>query len=422
MKTKKLHFILIIAISLLAGYILGVSKVAFEWNHFAPKITILSKEPPAAESTLDMSLFWTVLSRIQEKYYNKKAIDSQKILNGAISGMVQSLDDPYTMYLPPVNNQNFKQDLSGQFQGIGAELGMKDNQIIVIAPLDGSPAQKAGIKAGDAIIKVDDQSTYNWTINQAVDKIRGPKGTTVRLGILHKGEKELKDIEIIRGAITVKSVQGWIKNVKDIDGINISSDIHIEVGYIRISEFGDNTNQNWQTLVNSLALKMNNDGKNIKGFILDLRNNPGGYLPSADFLASEFIDSGTVVIEDMGNNERETLSVNRKGLLTKVPVIVLINKGTASASEIVAGALRDHGRAKLLGETSFGKGIVQEAEDLPNGAGLHVTIAKWLTPNGTWVGNGKDGVGLKPDIQVSLDPKDPTHDLQLEKAVEELIK
>lgn len=420
MKTKNLHFVLIIAISILVGYTIGVSKVSFEWVHFEPKLTVFSREPTS--STLDMSLFWTVLSRIQEKYYDKKSIDSQKILNGAISGMVQSLDDPYTMYLPPVSNQNFKQDLSGQFQGIGAELGMKDNQIIVIAPLDGGPAQKAGIKAEDEIIKVDDQSTYNWTINQAVDKIRGPKGTTAHLGVLHKGEKELKNIAVVRDAITVKSVHGWIKKVKDIDGISIGGDIQAEVGYIRVSEFGDNTNKDWSTLVSSLVLQMNKDGKNVKGFILDLRNNPGGYLPSAGFVASEFIDSGTVVIEDRGNNDRTELSVDRKGLLTKIPLIVLINKGTASASEIVSGALRDHGRAKLVGETSFGKGIVQEAEDLPNGAGLHVTIAKWLTPNGTWVGNGKDGQGLAPDIQVSLDPKDQTHDLQLEKAVEELIK
>lgn len=422
MKTKNLHFVLIIAISILVGYTIGVSKVSFEWARFVPKITVVSREPSSSQSTLDMSLFWTVLSKIEEKYYDKKAIDPQKLLNGAISGMVQSLDDPYTMYLPPTNNQNFKQDLSGEFQGIGAELGMMKDQIIVIAPLDGSPAQKAGIRAGDAIIKVDGQSTYNWTINQAVDKIRGKKGTTVHLGVLHKGEKEVKDIAIVRDAIIVKSVRGWIKKVKDIEGIKINADPQAEIGYLRISEFGDNTNQDWQALVNSLVLQMNKDGKNVKGFILDLRNNPGGYLPSAVYVASEFIDSGTIVVEDRGNNDRTVLSVDRKGLLTKVPLIVLINKGTASASEIVSGALRDHNRAKLIGETSFGKGIVQEAEDLPNGAGLHVTIAKWLTPDGTWVGNGKDGQGLKPDIEVSLDPKDPSHDLQLEKAVEELIK
>lgn len=421
MRTNILHLFAVALIAGIIGYQIGVSKISYSWQQYKPKITIESRQPPARLSTLDFSLFWNVWEKIENSYYDKTALDSQKLLNGAISGMVQSLGDPYTVFLPPTQNNDFKQGLSGQFQGIGAELGMREKQIVVIAPLDGTPAQKSGIKAGDAILKVDGKDTSGWTLSQAVEKIRGPKGSTVVLNILHKGEEKQQDVKIVRDTITVKSVTGWVKLVKSITGITSTTSIkekeNFEVGYIRLSQFGDNTNQEWLTLVNDLLLKIKNNPR-FKGIILDLRNNPGGYLTDANFIASEFIKNGTVVIQDKGNNETSVFSVSRKGLLTEVPLVVLINKGSASASEIVAGALHDNNRAKLVGETSFGKGTIQQAEDLGNGAGLHVTIAKWLTPNGTWVHEK----GLEPDIKVSLDEKDQSHDLVLEKAVEELLK
>ena len=340
------------------------------------------------------------------------------MLNGAISGMVASLDDPFTVYLPPVQNDNFKQGLAGQFQGIGAELGLKEQKIIVISPLNGSPAQKAGIKAGDSILAVNGASTANLTLSQAVEKIRGPKGTTVTLTVSHKDQNSSKDVKIVRDVITVKSVETWIKKGKDIDSIELGKQFaDSKVAYIRLSQFGDNTNAEWLSAVNDLNLSLSSQ-KDVKGIVFDMRNNPGGYLSDAVFIASEFLKEGaTVVIEEEAAG-KTTLKANRRGLLIDTPLIVLINKGSASASEIVAGALRDNNRAQLIGETSFGKGTIQQAEDLGGGAGLHVTIAKWLTPNETWV-NGK---GLTPDIEISLDSKRPERDLQLEKAVEELIK
>ncbi|MDP3987704.1 MAG: S41 family peptidase [Candidatus Levybacteria bacterium] len=417
MKPKFLQFFLIAAIFSLFGYYFGVSKVSWEWKNYQPKVNVINREPPTSISTVDFSLFWTVWQKLQFSYYDKKAVDPNKLLNGAISGMVQSVGDPYTVFLPPVQNNDFKQGLAGQFQGIGAELGVKGKQIIVVAPLDGSPAQKAGIKAGDAILKVNGALTEGWNLSQAVEKIRGPKGTDVILTILHKDASKTQDIKITRDTITVKSVSMWVKKTGEIEGVKIDKKFaNDEIAYIRLSQFGDNTNQEWLSLANKLSLDIAKDNK-IKGLVLDLRNNPGGYLTDATFIASEFIKSGTVVIQDTGNGETTPFTVLRKGLLADVSLVVLINKGSASASEIVAGALRDYERAKLVGETSFGKGTIQQAEDLGNGAGLHVTIAKWLTPKGIWV----HGKGLTPDYSISLDAKDLSHDTQLEKAIQILL-
>lgn len=418
MKPKFLRLIVIILISAFLGYYIGISKVSYEWKNYRPKITVINREPPVAVTSVDFSLFWNVWQKLENSYYEKKALDAQKLLNGAISGMVESLGDPYTVFLPSSQNSEFKQGLAGQFEGIGAELGNRDKQIVVVSPLDGSPAQRAGIKSADTILKVDGNSTQDWSLSQAVEKIRGPKGTTVVLTILHKGEEKPIEIKIVRETITVKSVSFWIKKIGEIERIKKDKKHeNEEIAYIRLSQFGDNTNKEWLNLVNNLSLRLNAD-KNIKGVVLDLRNNPGGYLTDATFIASEFLKEGIVVVQDKGNGETSEFSVSRKGLLTEVPLVVLINKGSASASEIVAAALRDQGRAKLIGETSFGKGTIQQAEDLGNGAGLHVTIAKWLTPKGAWV-NSK---GLTPDISVAQDPKDQSHDTQLEKAIIELVK
>lgn len=419
MKTQTIRTVLIIFIAFILGYYFGVTKINFEWKNYKPQIQALGKEPPASVTTADFSLMWTVLQKLETSYYDKKVIDAQKLVNGAISGMVESLDDPYTVFLPPSQNTDFKEGMAGQFQGIGAELGMKEKQVIVVAPLDGTPAQKAGIKSEDLVLKVDDNPTMGWTLSQTVEKIRGPKGSKVKLTVLHRGEEKPVDIEIVRDTITVKSVDGWIKEIKSIKGIKSIAGTtgKEEIVYIRLSQFGDNTNEEWLALINKLYLNINGN-QNVKGVILDLRNNPGGYLTDATFIASEFIKEGTVVIQDRNGIDKNNFNVSRKGLLTEIPVIVLINKGSASASEIVAGALRDHNRAKLLGETSFGKGTIQQAEDLGNGAGLHVTIAKWLTPNGTWVHKK----GLEPDIKVELNEKEKDRDTQLEKAIEELVQ
>ncbi len=416
-KTPRIQLALVILISLLVGYYFGVNKINFDWKGFKPQISVASKEPPPQVTNVDFEQFWTVWQKLEKDYYDKTKLDPQKMLNGAISGMVQSLDDPFTVYLPPVQNDNFKQGMAGQFQGIGAELGMKDQKIIVISPLNGSPAQKAGVRAGDFIVAVNKQSTAAMTLSQTVEKIRGEKGTTVELTLLHKDEDKTRDVKIIRDVITVKSVQTWIKKGKEIDAIELDKKYaEANIAYVSLSQFGDNTNSEWLAAINDMNLKLNKT--KVEGIILDLRNNPGGYLTDAVFISSEFVKEGSDVVSEEDAAGKNVLKANRRGFLTDIPVVVLINKGSASASEIVAGALRDNQRATLVGETSFGKGTIQQAEDLGGGAGIHVTIAKWLTPSGTWV----NGEGLKPDIEVKLDPKSPERDTQLEKAVLELLK
>jgi carboxyl-terminal processing protease len=244
----------------------------------------------------------------------------------------------------------------------------------------------------------------------------------VALLLLHKDDQKPVTIQITRDTISVKSVTSWTKPVKEIEGINtkapeLSQLQDSKVVYIRLSQFGDTTHDEWQKIAAIVSQEMKTDNT-IKGVVFDLRNNPGGYLNDAVYIASEFIKDGNAVMQEDKDKVRTNYPVSGKGVLTDVPVVVLINKGSASASEIVAGALRDHTRASLVGDTSFGKGTIQEAEDLGDGAGLHVTIAKWLTPNGTWV----HMKGIEPDVKVQTDTKDESHDAQLEKAVITLLQ
>lgn len=419
---KILLSLLLILISGSVGYFIGINKVQWDWKNYQPNITVTGKLPPDPNMEVDFSTLWVVMDKIEQNYYDKSLIDPQKLLNGAISGMVASLDDPYTTYLPPAQNEDFKATLAGQFEGIGAELGMNDQKIVIVAPLDGSPALKAGLRAGDEITKVNGENTFGWNISQAVEKIRGPKGSEVLLTVLPKAGGEEKDVSIVRDKINVDSVFMWIKKPKDIDQIDQAKlpkeMLDQDVAYIRLSQFGDRTNEEWLSMINELDLKIK-QGTDVKGLVLDLRNNPGGYLTDAVFISSEFLPIGdTVVIQEDSRKQQLPMKVERKGLLQDMPVIILVNKGSASASEIVSGALRDHGRALIVGETSFGKGTIQTAEDLGGGAGLHVTVAKWLTPNQIWVHKE----GLKPDVESAVDTKDQSHDAQLEKAISELLK
>lgn len=424
-KIKVLQILLGLFIAFIFGYYFGVNKVNVDWKAYKPNINIVSKEPPSGIANVNFTPFWAVWEKLLAGYYDKSKLDQQKMLNGAISGMVSSLGDPFTVYLPPVQNNDFKEGLAGQFSGIGAELGTKDASIIVISPLDGSPAQRAGIRAGDTIVSVDAKSTSGWSVSQAVEKIRGPKGTLVTLGIFRKGNEKQIDLKITRDVINVKSVVMEIRSAsctsqscKIVAKTDTCKGNCTKFVYIRLSQFGDNTNQEWLNLASDIATKAKRDSQ-VKGIVFDLRNNPGGYLSDAAFISSEFLEKGQAVVsQDNGVTDRDTMYATRKGLFTEEKVVVLINKGSASAAEIVSGALRDNKRAKLIGETSFGKGTIQTAEDLGDGAGLHVTIAKWLTPNGIWVHEK----GLTPDVVVSLDAKDPSRDTQLEKGVSELLK
>lgn len=342
---------------------------------------------PNTKKNIDFNLFWETWNTVEQKFIDRSKLDPQKMFYAAIKGMVSSADDPYTFFLSPDENKQSKDDLGGKFEGIGAQLGLKDSRIMIIAPLKKSPAEKAGAKAGDFINKVDNVATKGWTLPQAVAKIRGPKGSKVTL-TLERNNKEL-DVTITRDQIQLDSIELSYESLPNC-GNNCA-----KVAYLKLNQFIDNTNDEWDKATDEIQTKWSK--KEVKGMILDLRDNPGGYLDSAVYLASDFLPQGKIVVkQESTTSDSKDYYVERLGKLRDIPVVVLINKGSASASEILAGALRDYKRAKLVGEKSYGKGSVQEAMDLSDGAGLHVTVAKWILPNGDWI-NGK---GIEPDIKI----------------------
>ena len=362
---------------------------------------------PAAK----MDLFWEVWDKVSQSYLGRKDLDPKKMVYGAISGMVASLGDPYTVFLPPSDNKEVKADLRGDFEGVGIQIGFnKDQRVTVIAPLAGTPADAAGLKSGDVILKIVDvaqkvnKDTAGMALQDAVDLIRGAKGTSVTLTIGREGLNKPFDVNLKRETIVVKSV-----NVKFVEKEGK------EVAILTLSRFGDRTDDEWAEAVKTIKAE---EAKkpNFSGVILNLRNNPGGYLDGAVFIGSEFLSSGPVVLQDRGADGKETYSVNRQGQLLREPLIVLINGGSASASEIVAGALQEAKRAKLVGEKSFGKGSVQELESLANGTSLKITVAKWLTPSGHSIMHD----GIDPDVKVEFtkDDLDNGRDPQLDKALE----
>src|SRR3989344_4129187 len=400
-----LFTILIALLTFTLGWQLGHRDVNVEWKNYQPSIKVENKEPPK-EIGVDFKLFWDTWDLVSKKYRDKTAIDSEKMFYGAIQGMVASLGDPYTVFLPPEAQKSTKEELGGSFSGVGIELGFdKDKRLSVIAPLEGTPADKAGIKPEDVIVKIGEKETTNVTLPEAVSLIRGPKGTQIALTIFTPGEQEPREIKLIRDTIVVKSVT-----------LKFEESQGRKIAVLKLARFGERTEEEWNSAVSEVLAEA------PKGIVLDLRNNPGGYLDGAVYVASEFLDSGEVVIQEAGDGSRYNYKVNRQGKLLKLPMVVLINKGSASASEIVAGALQDRGRAKLVGVKSFGKGTIQETEDLPGGTGIHITTARWLTPLGHWV---NDTTGLTPDVEIEMpkveagaDSSVKPEDVQLKKALE----
>ena len=426
---KKIRNLLIILTLVILSFGIGLNTGKNEKRIVTVKSESIAIGDKSKEKGLDFSLFWEVWDRLNIQYLEKKALVPQKMIYGAISGMVASLDDPYTVFLPPDQNKEVKDDLGGKFEGIGAQLGIKDKKIVVIAPLKKSPAEEAGIKAEDWILKVDGKETINWTLPETVSKIRGPKGSKVLLTVLHKDAQKSEDINVVRGEIKVSSVEldevfvECQNKAGDSELLCIKKDTFCEscqvVYYLKLGRFGDTTNDEWTKTIEEIVKRQTKLSENKRlGVVLDLRNNPGGHLSGSVFIASEFLSDGTVVIQQSSDGIKKNYKVDRAGKLINVPLVVLINKGSASASEIVAGALSVRKNVPLVGETSFGKGTIQEAQELKEGAGIHITTAKWLLPDSTNI----NGDGISPKYKIENDENDPDSDKQLEKAIDVLYQ
>lgn len=350
-------------------------------------------------TTADFGTFWQAWQTIDDNYLKAPDISGDKKVQGAISGLVQSLGDPYSVYFTPEGAKTFKEDVDGTFSGIGAEIGVRNNNLVIIAPLKSTPADKAGLKPNDQILQIDATSTEALPIDTAISYIRGEQGTKVKLLIFRDGWSKPKEFDITRAPINAPTL-----DYKMLPG---------KIADVQLYSFNANSEQ----LFWNAMMKASNAGAD--GVILDLRGNPGGYLDVAVNLAGWFIPKGAVVVKEAGRNGvDDTLRADGNEALVKVPVVVLIDKGSASASEILAGALRDDRGVKLVGETSFGKGTVQQFMDLADGSVIKLTIAHWVLPSGHILENG----GLKPDYEVKLTDEDVTKgkDPQLDKAVEVL--
>jgi carboxyl-terminal processing protease len=346
---------------------------------------------------VNLSLYWNVWERLETNYLNESAVQNdQNLIYGSIKGLVNALDDPYTVFMTPKETKQFEENLQGSLQGIGAELSVEDGMLIVVSPLKDSPAEKAGLRPGDVIFQIDGDATGEMTLFEAIMNIRGEKGTDVTLTIIREDIDEPFDVTITRDEITIESVTTEL-----LDG-NIS--------YVSVNQFSDNTTKEFDEAIQEILIK------NPKGVILDLRYNGGGYLDIAVEILSEFIsdDKTAVIIQRRNPDDNQTLQVPGNTRLPDIPLVVLVNRGSASASEIVAGAIQDHKRGLVMGEETFGKGSVQEVELLRDGSSLRLTIAKWLTPEGRDI----EEAGIVPDRIIELTQEDIENefDSQLEEA------
>lgn len=347
----------------------------------------------------DTALFSDVWRRVKRDYITKDTAD-KKLFYGALSGVVGALEDPYSVFLDPDTSKKFDESLSGEFDGIGAEIGVRKTQLVIISPLPGTPAEKAGLRAGDAILAIDKKSTAGMTVDHAVSNIRGKKGTPVTLTILRSSEQRDRDITILRDHIVVPTVTHKMHEAN--------------IGYVKISHFNQETERAFRKAIRELL------GKNMRALILDLRNDPGGFLDTAIQIAGFWIDGEIVVVEKYSETKKEEYRARSRPVLKDMKTVILVNEGSASASEIVAGALQDYGKATVLGKKTFGKGSVQDLQRLSGGAALKLTIAEWLTPKGRSI----QDQGINPDIEVELKPEDAENgqDPQLDRAVQVLKK
>ncbi len=393
-RIKKLKLSSIIGLAVLTVAVFGIGFSVGSGNLQVNRFQAIGGNSGLPE-TLDLSSVQTIYQSLRDNFDGE--LDEQKLIEGIKSGLAKASGDPYTEYMNATAAQEFTNELEGTFEGIGAQLGKDaDNNIIIVSPIAGFPAEKAGLRPKDIVAEIDGESAYDMTISAAVDKIRGPKGTDVTLTIVRGGQVE--EITITRETIDIPSVEWEIK-----DG----------VGIITISRFGDDT----VSLARQAAQEFASTG--VKGVVLDLRGNPGGYLDGAVDIASLWLDSGTAVLTERRDNVViDTFKSRGNTPLKDIKTVVLINEGSASASEIVAGALRDNNAAILVGQKTFGKGSVQQPINLRDGGLLKITIARWFTPSG----NNIDKEGIEPDeaVEISSDDLAADRDPQLDAALRSL--
>jgi len=372
------------------------------------KVEGLANKEFGQPTLVDFNLFWDAWRIIEKKYVDRDDLDRQNMVYGAVAGLLKSLDDPYSVFMEPPESKKFIDDMGGSFEGIGAEIGIRKGVLTIIAPLEGMPAQKAGLKAGDKVLKVDDTITIDLTLDEAVDLIRGTKETEVVLLITREEWDEAKEIKIIRGTIKIPIIKWEKLSLSEVNGEG-------EVAYIQFYHFTENASKEFRKVIGEIL------DSSVKGIVLDVRNNPGGYLETAVDIASWFLPKGeVVVIEDFGNGQDNRYRSKGYDDLGDMTTVILINQGSASASEILAGALRDIKGIKIVGQKSFGKGSVQQLEKLKGGSSIKITVAKWLTPSGLSIRDE----GITPDVEVEITEEDidEMRDPQLNKALELLME
>lgn len=371
------------------GYLLGQKGVTITRAEQGIQFVNRDSNQPKG---VDFSLFWSVYNTLNEKHAGN--LSNQDLLYGAINGLVAGTGDPFTNFFKPVDSTAFQSELNGSFEGIGAELAMQNGLITVVTPLVDSPASKAGIVSGDRIIQINGKDAPS-DINAAINLIRGPKSTTVTLKIVHGDKNQMKDVPIVRDTIQIKSVTWSVKGT---------------TGVIVLNQFTGNTVDLFDQALVDLQ------SKNVTGYVIDMRDDPGGLLDAAVSVASRLMPAGTVVTEKGKDGSSQAEMTNHDQVVKGKPIIVLLNKGSASAAEILAGALQDAGVAKVVGETSYGKGSVQEVVPFSDGSSLKVTIAHWFTPKG----RGIDKIGIKPDVAVIMTDEDRAakRDPQMDKALQ----
>lgn len=393
-----LGIIVLIALGYYAGRVQGIKLGRATLTDTTTVATVGTTKDPS----VDFGLYWKVWDVLHTRYVGAKDLDSRALFQGSLKGMMAATGDPYTTFFSMDEMQDFSEALNGSFEGIGAELGMKDDILTIVAPIDDSPAAKAGIKAGDKIAKIDGVTTDGMQVEDAVKKIRGKGGTDVVLTIYREGESQPLEIRITRGVVVIHSIKTEIRP----DGL----------AWVRLSRFGDDTTADFDAAIAEM------NGKQVKGMVLDMRNNPGGLLETAIGLASRMIDPNLVVVmEENAKGDKKERKSSRSVIQTRIPVVVLVNEGSASASEILAAALRDNRLdVRVVGKTTFGKGSVQELIPLTGKTAAKVTIARWLTPKGEQINH----VGIKPDVEVDVTKEDVEAkvDAQKDRAFEELLK